>query len=149
MELGDKDPKRLRVASHEAMKKSDEHLSAIISESKANQGSGSKDAGSVISMCLHTLVTKVRSSQQRTPSHTYCCASPCIHFPIRSGRIAPVQGAQSYALGNCMMFRGLWYPARSASSARGRRCAGSFCAVPAQLPAATCNYMLWRHVDID
>lgn len=62
MELGDKDPKRLRVASHESMKKSEEHLTAIISERKARDESASKDRSSVIAMCLHTLVNKVRSS---------------------------------------------------------------------------------------
>lgn len=57
MELGDKDPKRLRVGSHEAMKKSEEHLNAVISEYTSDESQ--KSPSKVVGMCLHTLVDKV------------------------------------------------------------------------------------------
>jgi hypothetical protein len=62
VELGDKDPKRLRVSSHEALKKSEECLNAVITEASAD--GTQKDASKVVSMCLHTLIDKVRAHPQ-------------------------------------------------------------------------------------
>lgn len=67
--MGDKDPKKLRVSSHEAMKKSEEQLNAVIAEFSSDAAQV-KDASRVVSMCLHTLIDKVGS---RSSIHT--CSS--------------------------------------------------------------------------
>lgn len=57
VELGDKDPKKLRVGSHEALKKSEQHLSTVISELTAEESD--KGASKIVGMCVQTLIDKV------------------------------------------------------------------------------------------